>query len=161
MAAQIGPALLLVLRLGLGGLFVYAGVMKVWDTQQFALDVQDYDLTSSTVSILIAVYLPWLEICSGLAVIARRVHLGALLALSGLMLLFLGALISAWARGLDIACRCFGRSEEAMQTNYPQLIGRDLALLAALLVVLGAEWRRASAGAKKVSPLPTPAASHF
>ncbi|MDQ3624234.1 MAG: DoxX family protein [Verrucomicrobiota bacterium] len=149
MAAKIGAALLLLLRLGLGALFVYAGAVKAWDTQQFALDVQHYELTPWTVSILIAVYLPWLEICSGLAVIARRLHLGALVALNGLLILFLGAIISAWARGLDIACGCFGRSKEAMETNYPEVVGRDLALLAGLLVLGATEWRRARARQQK------------
>ena len=51
-----------VLRLAVAGVFLYAGALKAWDTQQFALDVQNYQLTSWTLSIVVAVYLPWLEI---------------------------------------------------------------------------------------------------
>ncbi|RYD65246.1 MAG: hypothetical protein EOP84_32095, partial [Verrucomicrobiaceae bacterium] len=57
------------LRLIVAGVFLYAGGVKAWDTQQFALDVQNYQLTSWTASIVVAVYLPWLEILAGLALL--------------------------------------------------------------------------------------------
>lgn len=129
-----------VLRLGLGGVFIYAGVVKVLDSQQFALDVQNYQLTTWTVSILVAMYLPWLEIVAALALFYRKLYLGALSAVLGMTVVFLVAIISAWARGLDITCGCFGRSD--VRVSYPELFGRDLLLMAAALVLFWLEWRR-------------------
>lgn len=129
------------MRLGLGGLFIYAGALKIADPAQFAIDIQHYELTSRQVAIYAAIYLPWLEVCAGLAVVTRRLQLGALVVLVGLMILFSAAIASAWARGLDVTCGCFGRSDNANKTNYPLVIARDLALLAGLGVLLATEWR--------------------
>lgn len=129
-----------VLRLLVAGVFLYAGGVKAWDTQQFALDVQNYQLTSWTVSIATAVYLPWLEIFAGLALLVRKLYAGALLALLGMTVVFLGAIGSAWARGLDITCGCFGKAD--IPVSYPEMIGRDLALMAAIGVLIWLEARR-------------------
>ena len=129
------------IRVGLGVVFVYAGALKIWDVQQFALDVHHFELTPWTVSLLVAVYLPWLEMLAGLALIARRLPLGASLAIAGMTLVFLVALGSAWARGLDISCGCFGNEEAVVKTNLPQLMLRDGALLAVAIFLLVVELR--------------------
>jgi uncharacterized membrane protein YphA (DoxX/SURF4 family) len=147
MAAKV---ILTVLRIALGAVFIYAGVVKVADAPEFARDIQRYAIIPwPDVTVLLAVYLPWLEILSGAAVIVRRFHLGALAIIAGLMLVFTIALTSAWARGLDIECGCFGRSKTSIRTNFPALLARDLGLLAAACVILAAE-RRA------LRPLPVP-----
>lgn len=129
-----------VLRLIVAGVFLYAGALKAWDTQQFALDVQNYQLTSWTASVVIAVYLPWVEILAGLALLFRRLYQGALLALLGMTVVFLGAIASAWTRGLDITCGCFGKTN--IPVSYPEMIGRDLALMAAIGVLVWLDLRR-------------------
>src|SRR5262245_56604182 len=64
------------LRFALAAVFIYAGAVKILDAQRFALDVQHYDLTPWTVSVLVAVYLPWLEVTAGVALMVRRQQLG-------------------------------------------------------------------------------------
>jgi uncharacterized membrane protein YphA (DoxX/SURF4 family) len=135
--------ILLVMRLVIAGLFIYAGAIKAWDTQQFALDVRNFQLTSWDVSVVIATYLPWLEIIAGLALIAKRLYLGALAAIAGMTVVFLGAIGSAWHRGLDISCGCFGR--EANATNFPLHIAGNLAVLIGLAILFAAERRRTPA----------------
>ena len=140
MAAKV---ILLVIRLLVGGVFIYAGAVKAWETQDFARDIQHYSIIPRLdVIILLAVYLPWIELLAGLAVVFRRLHLGGLIAIVGMMLIFTGALTSAWMRGLDISCGCFGKEKEAIRTNFPLLLARDLALLAGSVILLGAEARR-------------------
>jgi putative oxidoreductase len=139
MAAKV---ILAVLRVALGAIFIYAGAMKVTEAPEFARDIQRYAILPwPDVTVLLAVYLPWLEILSGAAVIVRRFHIGALAIIAGLMLVFTVALTSAWTRGLDIECGCFGRKKESIRTNFPALLSRDLGLLAAACVLLAAEWR--------------------
>ena len=139
-----------VLRVAVAAVFIYAGILKARDTQQFALDVQNYQLTSWTISILVAVYLPWLEIFAGLAVLVRRLYSGALVALLGMTLVFLVAIRSAWARDLDISCGCFGK--EVVKVSYPNLIARDVALLGAIGVLLWMDFRRQQHRAGAISP---------
>ena len=62
--------LLVVFRLVLGGLFVYAGVVKVLDPLDFAQDIRNYRLVGQALSFLAAVVLPWLEILAGVALAA-------------------------------------------------------------------------------------------
>jgi uncharacterized membrane protein YphA (DoxX/SURF4 family) len=129
----------MIIRCVAGILFLFAGLLKVQDTQLFAMDVQNYELTSWTFSILIAVYLPWLEIVTGLALIVRRLYSGALAAALGMTVTFLGAILSAWWRGLDITCGCFG--PEISHTNYQLHIAGDVLLLGALAFLANSEWR--------------------
>ena len=132
-----------ILRLLVGGVFIYAGAVKAWETQNFASDLRHYAIIPwSDLVLLLAVYVPWVEICAGLAVVSRRLYLGGLIAILGMMLIFTGALTSAWARGLDISCGCFGKDKESIRTNFPSLLGRDLGILVGALILLGAEARR-------------------
>ena len=142
---RMAPAkiILLLLRLALGGVFIYAGALKIVDAPGFAKAVHHFQLTPWPVSLLLAIYLPWLEVLAGLALIVRRLALGASLALVIMSAVFLIALSIAWARGLDISCGCFGKEEHNIQTHFPQLFLRDAALLAAAITLFIAELRAA------------------
>lgn len=147
----MGRKVIVALRVAVAGVFLVAGVMKIWDFQRghsatpdFTIAIQSYHLLPSPdLAVLLAVYLPWLEVIAALALFARKLTLGASTALLGMTVVFLGAIGSAWWRGLDIACGCFGKDE--ISTDYRTLILRDLALLAACAVVFVHEWRRGRA----------------
>ena len=126
------------LRCLAGGLFIYAGILKVWNPAGFLTDVQNYRLLPYMPAVAFALYLPWLEIIGGACVVLKKFLPGALAILFGLVVLFLAALISAWVRGLDIACGCFGT--EHATVNYPWFVLRDLAVLA-MIAVLGRSAR--------------------
>ena len=81
-----------------------------------------------------SVYLPWLEIAAGAALLGKRWRLGALLIVAGLLLVFMGALGSAWWRGVDVSCGCFGHEIERAAWWIP--MGRD----AVLLAIAAAAW---------------------
>lgn len=101
-------AVLLFFRLVLGGLFVYAGAVKVLDPLDFAQSVRNYDLVGQTLSFLAAVVLPWLEILAGLALAAGVWKRGAALVISGLLVFFILLTVVTMIRGLDVNCGCFG-----------------------------------------------------
>ena len=137
-----------VLRLAVAGIFLYAGTMKIWDfaqmrsaTPDFTIAIQHFRLLPSPdLAVLLAVYLPWLEVAAALALFLRRLALGAATALLGMSAMFLIAVGSAWWRGLDIACGCFGK--ENTPTDFRFLLLRNSALLAAAAVLFIHEWRR-------------------
>jgi putative oxidoreductase len=114
-----------------GGLFVYAGVLKVLDPVQFGLDIDNYKILPWFVSVRLAFYLPWLEILCGLALIFRFLYRGGLSILTALVLIFVGATVAAKVRGLDITCGCFGHTSQ--HWSFAQHMAVDLFLLAALL----------------------------
>jgi putative oxidoreductase len=143
----------LALRLGLGAVFVAAAVVKIWDfhqgawaTQAFYEDIANYHIVENSDAVMLtAVYLPWLELAIGGALLLGRATAGAAAISAGLMMVFIGALASAWSRGLDISCGCFGR--ENATANFPLLLARDCALLLCAVAILWREWRAAAGSA--------------
>ena len=131
-----------IVDLVLGGVFIYAGVLKVLDPVGFANDIDNYKLLSWPVAVGLGFYLPWLEICCALGVILRRAYPAALSIIAGLLLVFLAATIAAKLRGLDISCGCFGHASQ--HWNFSAHLAVDLVLLGLALVLLRNAWRGAS-----------------
>jgi uncharacterized membrane protein YphA (DoxX/SURF4 family) len=117
-----------ILHLLFGGVFVYAGIMKAWNPMVFLDDVRSFALLPDPYAAMLSMFLPWLEIFAGLAVIAGALRKAGLVVLNLSLLMFLGAIIIAWMRGTDIRCGCFGGSSDAA-SSYIELIIRDLVLL--------------------------------
>ena len=125
---------LLVLRVGLGGLFILAGALKVGDPAAFATSIANYRLWPALAPYLAAA-LPATEIFCGLVLILapslwRR---AAALAIGGLSIVFLIGAISALARGIDVACGCFGGAEESISS---WTVVRDLGLIATAAILV-------------------------
>ncbi|MGH8020645.1 MAG: MauE/DoxX family redox-associated membrane protein [Opitutaceae bacterium] len=114
-----------------GALLIYAGGLKAGAPGSLIRDIWNYRLIPDDAAYWLAAGLPCLEIVAGLALITGLQTRGAHLLAASLLIAFIAALASAWIRGLDIACGCFGTASAA-HTNYPLLVGRNLALLAAL-----------------------------
>ena len=117
-----------VVRIALGGLFVFAGATKAYDPGAFAVEIQRYNLIPWLPGALAAVYLPWLEILVGALLVVNRFDRGALMLIICLLLVFSFALASATVRGLGIDCGCFGKAFAATGTVFPLV--RNLLLLA-------------------------------
>ena len=122
-----------ILDLIVGGIFIYAGVIKALDPVQFANDIDNYKTLPWFISVRLAFYLPWLEIVCGLTLIFRFLYRGGLSILTALILIFVGATIAAKARGLDITCGCFGHASK--NWNFTSHLLLDLLILAAALVL--------------------------
>src|ERR1700693_1114809 len=123
-----------VVDLIVGGIFIYAGVIKALDPVQFANDIDNYKTLPWFISVRLALYLPWLEILCGLAVIFRFLYRGGLSILTALLAVFIGATIAAKLRGLDITCGCFGHASQ--HWSFAQHMATDLLLLAAVTAAL-------------------------
>ncbi|MCX6568598.1 MAG: DoxX family membrane protein [Candidatus Aminicenantes bacterium] len=100
--------LLVVFRLVLGGLFIYAGVVKVLDPLDFAQNIRNYRLVGQSLSFIAAVVLPWLEILAGVALAAGIWKRASALIITGLLVFFILLTLVTIARGLDVECGCFG-----------------------------------------------------
>ncbi|WP_241037142.1 MauE/DoxX family redox-associated membrane protein [Blastococcus litoris] len=131
-----------VARLVLGVVLVVAGVLKIPDPAAAERAVRAYRLLPEGLVAPVAFGLPVLEIAAGLALLAGVFVRTAALASAVLMAVFLVGVGSAWARGLQIDCGCFGGGGEVApgETAYPAEIARDTALLLAALAL--ARWPR-------------------
>ena len=114
-----------------GGIFIYAGAIKILDPIGFANDIDNYHMMPWTLSVLMAFYLPWLEVFCGLAVLCGLFYRGGLLMLNALISIFIIASIMAKARGLDITCGCFGQASKNL--SFAWHLALDLGLLVAVV----------------------------
>lgn len=115
-------------RFAVGAVFVYAGVTKASDPGQFIRDIWNYQLLPESIAYWVAAYLPYLEVFAGIALVTGFQRNGARLLLFGMLVVFVAMLISAWTRGLDISCGCFGTTSADTPTNYPLLLARNVLL---------------------------------
>jgi len=122
----------LVSRLVVGVVWVVAGVLKLPDPALSVRAVRAYRLLPEAVVPAVGYGLPVLEVAIGLLLI---VGLGTRVVATLSAVLFLAFIVgiaSAWARGLQIDCGCFGgggfRADATAQ--YPWEIARDVGLLA-------------------------------
>ena len=115
-----------VCRVGLGGLFAYAGAMKLCDVSSFAGLLSRYEMLPDFSLSIFAVAIPLAECVVGsLLVFSRWVRLSAA-AVSAMLVVFIIALFQAALRGLDVSCGCFG----GVSSSGPlPAILRDLLLL--------------------------------
>ena len=122
------------LRLGLGGLFIVAGGLKLADPTAFAQEIANYQLWPVLAPGL-AVTLPAMEIAAGSVLIAGTApwrRAGAL-ALALLAATFTGAVAWAAGSGLDISCACFGQGSGSVSW---WTVARNVGLVAAAAAVL-------------------------
>ena len=101
------PITAFVLRIVLGCVFIYASLDKIRHPDLFAEAVYNYQLLPEVGVNLVAICLPWLELLSGSLLVLGLWVQGSILILSGLMVVFIGALGINLARGLDVHCGCF------------------------------------------------------
>lgn len=102
------PPLYFLLRVVVGGLFIFAGAIKLADTSGFAMAIDNYGLVSWSTAKLLSQVLPVVEILSGLGVLLDVK--GALGLIVAQLLLFVGVVGYAVHLGLDVDCGCFGPS---------------------------------------------------
>jgi len=125
-------------RLALGGIFLYSGGIKSLNVLDFARDVANYQLLPYAWNYLVAATLPYVEMITGLLLIFNRKVRPAALLLAILMLVFIVALASVVARGMDIDCGCFNPGQG--HTSAGMALLRDIGIL--LLTVPVLRWHR-------------------
>lgn len=116
-----------ILRFVVGGLFVYAGLVKIIEPAVFATDVANFRLLPHVLVHLVAITLPWIEVVAGLLLVCGVWPRASALVLTGLMLVFLAGIGQALVRGLDIRCGCFG-TVEGRKVGF-SVLAQDVALL--------------------------------
>ena len=128
-------------RLVTGGVWIWAGVLKLPHPEESVLAVRAYQLLPGDSATPVGHLLPVLEVVVGVCLVLGLLTRGAA-AVSGLLFLaFIIGIASVWARGIEIDCGCFGGGgyDPDAQSKYPWEIARDVGLLAlsAYLVVQG------------------------
>jgi uncharacterized membrane protein YphA (DoxX/SURF4 family) len=141
-----------VCRLALGAVFIYASIDKIGHPAAFAKQVYNYQMLPVMASNLFAMSLPWMELFAGLALVIGVFKGESSLLLNILLVVFIAAISVNLYRGVNLDCGCFSTSGEGRSIG-AVTVAQDVVLLLAGLVVLRAalhERRRLAA-----SPLAT------
>ncbi|MDP9799718.1 putative membrane protein YphA (DoxX/SURF4 family) [Catenuloplanes nepalensis] len=137
---RAGPWAGLVARLGLAAVWLYAGGSKAGDLAGSARAVNAYQLLPFDVAQVIGAMLPFVEVAVGLLLLAGLATRVSAVFSALLLVVFIVGIASAWARGLQIDCGCFGSGGQLAAGESPTYgweITRDIGflLLAGYLIV--------------------------
>ena len=123
-------------RLLVAGVFLEFSWGKIVDQAGFAESIYNYRMLPDAVINPIALFLPWLEFLSAIALLAlapfRR---SAWFWISLMLVVFTYAKFSALQRGLDISCGCSSQAGAADPMTW-----KDVAFNLSLLALCGAGW---------------------
>ncbi len=117
-----------ILKAVIGGVFIYSGAIKVMDVKGFARMVSQYNLVPDQLLAPVAYGLPVIEIIAGIGLIFEIP--GALTAISGMLVMFIGILWYGILKDLDIDCGCFSTEELKGHDSLKQALYRDIVMTA-------------------------------
>jgi uncharacterized membrane protein YphA (DoxX/SURF4 family) len=114
----------LLMRVAVGALFVWAGAAKIGHADVFAAQIAAFGLVPRALIGPMALLLPIFEVLlGGYLVLGLYTRVAA--ALAGIQLvIFATAIGSAVARGLSLSCGCFGPADST-KTSWPE-VARDV-----------------------------------
>jgi len=130
-----GP-IILVCRIVLGGIFIYASLDKIAHPAEFAKAIGNYHVLPFGLENLLALTLPWLELLAGVALITGVMVDGAAIMVIIMNIVFIFAISQALARGISIECGCFSVTTEGGDNIGLQTIIRDIGYLIMGFIVL-------------------------
>lgn len=132
--------LLLLIRLVLGFIFIYAGAEKISDPEAFAISISNYRLLPVSTLNFFAITLPWIELVAGVLMIFGIAVRENSSIIFSMLLVFTIAIIISLFRGLSIDCGCFGKGSQIgllkLGENTLMIIGSFL------LMVFGSNFLR-------------------
>jgi len=123
-------SLLMATRIALGALFLWAAAAKLPDMSAFAQDVANYRIVPAVLVPWVAAAVVGIEFLAGVALMSGAMARPAALVAAFLLVAFIGFLVQALLRGIDLRCGCFGGNEPATWWT----VARDAVMLAAALV---------------------------
>lgn len=126
------PGIALLVRLYLGGLFIYASLNKIIYPAEFSDNIAAYLIVPFWLVNPLAIFLPWIELVSGVCLVTGiRVRASAAI-ITTLLGLFTAAVIMVLIKEIPIDCGCFQNVGDPITWR---TVGRDFVWLAMGLYV--------------------------
>ena len=132
--------LLLNIRLFLGFIFIFAAVTKVADAVGFSQSIYNYKLMPDFLINVLAIVFPWIELVAGILLVFGISVKENSAILTGLLVVFIIAIVISLARGLDINCGCFGTVEGSKVGLMKILENVGLVLLGLILIKFDSKY---------------------
>ncbi len=144
-----------VLRWSLGVVFVVAalgvpgtklGFGKIYHPSSFANNIRTYEMVPEPLVFPLAIYLPWLELTTGLVLLAGVWKREGLFVAMTLCVVLLVANMTVLIRGLEIICGCFGEGYHGSAIRESLISGAMLTATVVASVMLGPPTHRRDGG---------------
>lgn len=100
---------LLVSRIVIAFVFIYAGAEKISDPNSFSQAIYNYRIFPNEMINIFAIILPWIELVSGILLLFGISVKENSAIIGSLLLIFIILIGISMLRGLDINCGCFGK----------------------------------------------------
>jgi putative oxidoreductase len=136
-SARVQDAVVLLLRVVLGAILVWAGAAKIGHAAEFAAQIAGFRLLPQPVVAPLALLLPFLEILTGGYLILGLFTRAAAWVAVGMFAAFDGAIASAVVRGMTVSCGCFGPNDRTV-TTWAEVARDAVFVLLAVVVALRA-----------------------
>lgn len=135
-----------VLRIFLGGLFLYSSLHKIQDPGAFAFAIRGYKMLPIEITNLFAIFIAWSEAVAATMLILGVMTRKAAGAVLILLVIFTIAIATTVVRGIAVDCGCFSAGSNHT-TDYTLVIRNLFLICAALMVMLfdGGFWSLSSA----------------
>lgn len=130
-------------RIVLGFIFIVASIDKIADPSAFAVSIRYYKIVGSSVAMLFATILPWIELLCGLFLIFGVMMRGCSLLVLLMLILFTAGVVSGIARGLDISCGCFSRDPNVDKIGWTKVL-ENVGLIVLSIVIYFSTTTRCS-----------------
>jgi len=131
--------IVLIARLLIGGILIYASFNKIVDPGGFAKAIANYHIIPFGLENSMAIILPWLELAVGICLILGLFIDGAAFLVIIMMVIFIVAITFAIFSGYNIECGCGLKPGELVGV---QKIIEDLTYLILALIILKRPNRR-------------------
>lgn len=141
------PLFSLALRIFLGLIFILAAVEKVANPDAFAKNIGNYHLLPYEWLNIAALTMSWIELFCGIFLLMGVKVRAVSLTTSGLLVVFIIAIVSAVLRGFSIECGCFAQESAALAEKASKVgwtkVAEDVGYLAAAVALYffpGTRW---------------------
>ena len=134
LAGLTNPWLTTAVEVALGAIFIVAALPKIADPPAFAHMIYNYRMLPGELVNLLALFMPWVELFAGLALLSGVWRSAAAGLLGLLLLVFISAIGFNLLRGHAVDCGCFdvrsaGKSEAELLREMRWVLVRDLGML--------------------------------
>ncbi len=121
--------LILILRLLLGGFLIYTAQAKIMHPTEFAQAIRSYEIIPDSMSMLPAIFFPWIEFFCGLFLILGLFTRSSAVLATSLLILFTLNVLIALLRGLEIDCGCGASIAGIEKVSWQKIVENSVLIL--------------------------------
>lgn len=127
--------LVFVARIIISIMFIIVGVGKIAHPEEFAREINNYQILPLIFVNPLAIFLPWLELITGLMILFGIQLRANAIIVFGMLIVFTTGIAIAVAKGLSIDCGCYSQIA-AQKVGIPKILENIGLIILTLILIL-------------------------